>query len=221
MENFGERLFELRKSKKLSQEEVADKLNVTRQSVSKWETNQSMPDLDKIVPLCELFEVSTEELLTGNKAIESKTIKNEEEKKVLTKQEVRRKSAEIVSSSVFIYIVATALFVFAIDFMKVEETVAVALFLCICAWATARIIKHYMSIPKFEKNKEEKIENEIMNAINGIVWCVCLVIYFILSFLTMAWQFTWIMFIIAALSTEIVKLIFMLKAEKKEADKNE
>lgn len=60
-----------------------------------------------------------------------------------------------------------------------------------------------------------------MNAINGIVWCVCLVIYFILSFLTMAWQFTWIMFIIAALSTEIVKLIFMLKAEKKEADKNE
>lgn len=36
MENFGERLFELRKSKKLSQEEVADKLNVTRQSVSKW-----------------------------------------------------------------------------------------------------------------------------------------------------------------------------------------
>lgn len=216
MENFGERLFELRKSKNLSQEDVADKLNVTRQSVSKWETNQSMPDLDKIVPLCDLFEVSTEELLTGNKAIE-----NKEEKKILSKQEVRRKSAEIVSSSVFIYIVATALFVLAIDFIKLEETVAVALFLCICAWATARIIKHYMSIPKFEKNKEEKIENEVMKAIIGIVWCVYLAIYFVLSFLTMAWEFTWILFIIGALSTEIVKLIFMLKAEKKEANKNE
>lgn len=216
MENFGERLFELRKSKNLSQEDVADKLNVTRQSVSKWETNQSMPDLDKIVPLCDLFEVSTEELLTGNKAIE-----NKEEKKILSKQEARRKSAEIVSSSVFIYIVATALFVVAIDFIKLEETVAVALFLCIFAWATARIIKHYMSIPKFEKNKEEKIENEVMKAIIGIVWCVCFAIYFVLSFLTMAWQFTWILFIIGALSTEIVKLIFMLKAEKKEANKNE
>ena len=64
--NIGEKLFELRKSKNLSQEEVAEKLNVTRQTVSKWETNQSTPDFDKILPLCELFEISTEELLTGN-----------------------------------------------------------------------------------------------------------------------------------------------------------
>lgn len=65
--NIGEKLFELRKSKNLSQEEVAEKLNVTRQTVSKWETNQSTPDFDKILPLCELFEISTEELLTGKK----------------------------------------------------------------------------------------------------------------------------------------------------------
>ena len=39
--NFGEKLYELRKEKNLSQEEVAEKLNVTRQTVSKWETNQS------------------------------------------------------------------------------------------------------------------------------------------------------------------------------------
>ena len=58
--NIGEKLFELRKSKNLSQEEVAEKLNVTRQTVSKWETNQSTPDFDKILPLCELFERSEE-----------------------------------------------------------------------------------------------------------------------------------------------------------------
>ncbi len=58
MNNLGERLFNLRKDKKLSQEEVADKLNVTRQTVSKWETDQSMPDFDKIVPLCELYEIT-------------------------------------------------------------------------------------------------------------------------------------------------------------------
>ncbi len=48
----GEKLLELRKKTNLSQEDVAFKLNVTRQTVSKWETNQSVPDFDKIVPLC-------------------------------------------------------------------------------------------------------------------------------------------------------------------------
>ena len=100
MNNLGEKLFELRKAKNLSQEEVADKLGVTRQSVSKWETNQSTPDFDKIVPLCELFEISTDELLIGKRE-DKKEIKEE---KVLTKEEVRRKSAEIVSTSVFIYV---------------------------------------------------------------------------------------------------------------------
>ena len=67
MDNFSERLLELRKNKKLSQEEVADKLNVTRQTVSKWETNQSMPDFDKIVPLCELYGITPNELFMGLK----------------------------------------------------------------------------------------------------------------------------------------------------------
>ena len=65
--SLGHRLIELRKEKKLSQEEVAGKLNVTRQTVSKWETDQSTPDFDKILPLCELYGISTEELITGKK----------------------------------------------------------------------------------------------------------------------------------------------------------
>ncbi len=73
--NFGEKLYELRKEKKLSQEDVADKLNVTRQTVSKWETNQSTPDFDKVLPLCELFEISADELLSGNKKEENNTKK--------------------------------------------------------------------------------------------------------------------------------------------------
>ena len=78
--NIGEKLYELRKGKNLSQEEVAEKLNVTRQTVSKWETNQSSPDFDKILPICELFEISTEELITGKKTKE-KNNENEEMKK--------------------------------------------------------------------------------------------------------------------------------------------
>ena len=65
--DLGERLLELRKLKNLTQDDVAEKLNVTRQTVSKWETNQSTPDFDKIVPMCELYGISPNELLTGEK----------------------------------------------------------------------------------------------------------------------------------------------------------
>lgn len=60
---FADKLIELRKRHGMSQEELADRLNVTRQSVSKWEGAQSVPDLQKVVQLSRLFEVSTDVLL--------------------------------------------------------------------------------------------------------------------------------------------------------------
>lgn len=50
--NLGQRLMVLRKSKQLSHEEVAEKQNITRQTVSKWETNQSSPEFDNIQEKC-------------------------------------------------------------------------------------------------------------------------------------------------------------------------
>lgn len=64
----GNRLYEMRKAKGLSQENVADILGVTRQTVSKWETDQTTPDFDKILPICQLYNITTEQLLTGEKA---------------------------------------------------------------------------------------------------------------------------------------------------------
>ena len=222
--NFGEKLYELRKEKKLSQEEVADKLNVTRQTVSKWETNQSTPDFDKVLPLCELFGISADELLSGNRK-DDNNVKEEnkeevkiDEERIPSKQEIRRKSAEVVSTSIFIYIVAVALLTIAIPVLKMNTIVASALFLCAVAWATARLVKHYMSIPKFEKTKEEKRENEIVKQINGIVGGICTAIYFIVSFITMAWYITWVIFIIDGLICQIIKLLFMLKEEKEDEE---
>ena len=216
--NLGEKLFELRKEKNLSQEEVADKLNVTRQTVSKWETNQSTPDFDKIMPICELFGISTEELLTGNKKEEKQEeeqnqVIEEEKEKVLSKNEVRRKSAEVVSTSIFIYIVAVAILIIAIPVLKINPIIVTAVFLCAIGWATARIIKHYMSVPKFEETKKEKKEKEVEKQINGIVGAICTAIYFIVSFTTMAWHITWVIFIIDGLICQIIKLIFMLGEE--------
>ncbi len=58
----GKKLYELRTAQNLSQEELANKLEVSRQSVSKWETDAAMPDLDKLIKLCDTFHVSLDEL---------------------------------------------------------------------------------------------------------------------------------------------------------------
>lgn len=63
--NLSERIQELRKRKGLSQEQLAEILSVSRQAVSKWESNQSVPEVEKIVAMSNLFEVSTDYLLKG------------------------------------------------------------------------------------------------------------------------------------------------------------
>lgn len=61
----GEKITALRKQKGLSQEKLAEELNLTRQTISKWELNQSTPDIEYLIRLSEIFEVSTDFLLKG------------------------------------------------------------------------------------------------------------------------------------------------------------
>ena len=61
---FGENLTYLRKMNKLSQEELAEKLDVSRQTLSKWETGESLPDIEKCQLLAAIFDVSLDELVS-------------------------------------------------------------------------------------------------------------------------------------------------------------
>lgn len=70
--NIADRIQHLRKAKGISQEELADKMGVSRQAVSKWESEQSVPDIDKIVLLSDIFEVTTDYLLKGIEPIPDK-----------------------------------------------------------------------------------------------------------------------------------------------------
>ena len=59
----GEKIANLRIQAKMSQEQLAEILDVSRQSVSKWEMDQALPQIDKVLQLCEIFNVSTDRLL--------------------------------------------------------------------------------------------------------------------------------------------------------------
>lgn len=61
----GEKLLKLRKARGWSQEEMAERVGVTRQAISRWESDSAKPDADNIITLCDLFGVSSDYLLRG------------------------------------------------------------------------------------------------------------------------------------------------------------
>ena len=63
--NISDRIQSLRKSKGITQEQLADAVGVSRQAVSKWEAEQSIPDLERVVAMAEYFDVTTDYLLRG------------------------------------------------------------------------------------------------------------------------------------------------------------
>lgn len=71
--NIADRVQNLRQAKGISQAELADKIGVSRQAVSKWESEQSIPDIEKIVIMSDYFEVTTDYLLKGIEPKPSKT----------------------------------------------------------------------------------------------------------------------------------------------------
>ena len=89
--NLGEKIYQLRSEKNLSQGDLADKLDVSRQSVSKWENNTAVPDLDKLIKICDIFEISLDEL-TGREIVKEKSMSKIEEikeiKNSLTKTQI-------------------------------------------------------------------------------------------------------------------------------------
>ena len=76
--NMAERIQYLRKTKGLSQEELANKMGVSRQAVSKWESEQSSPDLEKIIIMSNFFGVTTDYILKGMEPVKDKEQKSKE-----------------------------------------------------------------------------------------------------------------------------------------------
>lgn len=81
MESFGARLAELRRQHNLTQNDIADRLNISAQAVSKWENDLTSPDIDTLLKLADIFNISTDELL-GNNKIEPVYLPTEQRKDI-------------------------------------------------------------------------------------------------------------------------------------------
>ena len=105
--DFSERLLTLRKSLDLTQEQLAEKLNVSRQSVSKWESGQSVPELDKIVALSVIFGVTTDSLLKPSEMTEL-SVKTEllekQQQQMLVRERKRSHIIRCIAYSIGVYL---------------------------------------------------------------------------------------------------------------------
>ena len=139
---FGENLARLRKKAGLSQEELAGKLNLTRQTVSKWETGQSEPDLASLNRLCQLLDAGPEELLLG--------ISQEERKE--------KPSAKISLYELFAYIFLTLVFTASFymytelwKYAALEKKAQICLYImisCLVIFVLIGCVKGFMALRK-------------------------------------------------------------------------
>ena len=124
-----ERLMKLRKAAGLSQEEVAEKLELTRQTVSKWETGQSSPDLDKVLPLCDLYHITPDELLHdggSDEADELKAQKDAARAEELLEKSVAKKKLIGILSGIMLYVLGIVFIMVAIPAFGLHRSMQTA-----------------------------------------------------------------------------------------------
>ena len=208
----GERLLKLRREKNISQEELANVLDVSRQTVSKWETDQSMPDFDKIVPLCNYFGITSDELLTGNKNIVEKNFEDN-----------KKKFARNIAIAVMLYIMSLVSIVVCAELID-NAVIGVALFFTLIALGTGLII--YSAIAYNEKKEKvettkDKYNKRLYKQIEGVVGILGVTVYLLVSFMTGAWHITWIIFLIVGIINQIIRVLFTLFTKEEVGDIDE
>lgn len=214
----GERLYQYRKNVNLSQDTLAEKVGVTRQTISKWETDQSTPEFSKLQPLCETFGITPNELVYGENETE------QEKDKVVEEEEKKRnkKKAIVVSISIFLYCMGTFSIPYMIESLQYDDAQSVLMASSMWAIATALLIYFFLANPKkkTEQVVEQKIEkkeklSKVELGILELVATIFLCIYLVVSFLTKAWYITWIIWIVLLIVELIIKLILDIRRERK------
>lgn len=123
---FNNRLYQLRKQKGFSQEELANRLNVSRQTVSKWEVGDSTPDMEKLVAISDLFDVSLDMLIMGKEAPAPEAAPAKSElvdvinQKVLTPNNKKKAKSALTTAGIIAGIILLIDFISAIIFFALN-----------------------------------------------------------------------------------------------------
>lgn len=202
--SIGEKIKNLRKEKNMSQEDLANILNVSRQTISKWETGESNPDFDKIVPLCNCFEISTDELLNVTNTYLEKEIVREKNKN----------SALMISICIIIFVVMCILIII-LEEIGVNDSIIATISMVSLGAIAVVLVNYFLSRPTKNVLKMDKT-TEKHRLIYSIINLVIVIVYVLYSFIMNSWAYSWIILIVGCLIKKIITLIMMLGGSKDE-----
>ena len=219
---FADKLIDLRKKNGWSQEELAEKLNVSRQAVSKWEGAQSIPDMTRIIQLSELFGVSTDYLLKDNLEqaeaatsadltqdsapdVAVRTIGMEEANAFL---KIKEENSRRVALGVLLCIASLIPLFVSLVFTKGEsflQVIGIAAILVLAAIGVMLIVRvsiiwgsYQILLEEGDYTRESKESNKHTSLLTTAYWCLVVAIFLLWSFLTNDWKNTWIVWPVAA-----------------------
>lgn len=210
----GEKIQNLRKQRGMSQEQLAEALGVSRQAVSKWEAGQSVPDIDKIISICDYFGVTTDYILRNAETTQSQhevaqNAYNMSEKELDENIKKKQRSALLLAIAIVLYILCV------VPVIIIENDVGTVLMFVMVAVATGIIVYRSTLNQKNkddeEKEKKRKNENPTLKAVKSCVWAVAVLVYFVISFWSSAWYITWLVFPITGAITDALEACFDLK----------
>lgn len=133
-------------------------------------------------------------------------------------EKTRRRSALLTATAIALYILSVVPCI-----LLQDETIGPVLLFVMVAVATALLIYNHMSAPKYRKREDTMVEEfrewsdqnsrekQVFKAISSALWSLTAVVYILVSFLTMAWHITWVIFLIAGAIEGIVKAVFDLR----------
>lgn len=158
----------------------------------------------------DLFQDMTEDAAVGTK---------------LSAEALRRKTAILTSASVGMYIFAAVLFL-GMTILLDNGGIGLIAGITVAIVPTCLLVYQAIAYPNYEKSEETIVENfkewdhgskqrrMVRGAVSSVVWTVCLIAYFLVSFTTGAWYITWVLFLVASCVEGIITLIFYLKQEQ-------
>lgn len=166
---FGDKLIQLRKKSGLSQEELAAKLNVSRQSVSKWESNNTYPETDKIIQICNIFDCTMDDLI------------NENIKDITTIERKNKKELNINIDSLLEFVTKTVNLFYNMKFLSglkclIELGLVVGILVIIGVLASEIITAAIVNIFSFLPWKVLGIIDQVVGGIINLAWIVITII---------------------------------------------
>ena len=184
----ADRLVKLRKKYGYSQEELADKLGLSRQAVSKWERAEASPDTDNLICLAKLYGVSLDELLATDEDVDTIVKEQVKEEKETPKDD------RIVINDDGVYLKS-----------KKGSSISITDDGVVCVDKNGKIVK---------KLPEHKKAMAVIGGIEGVLFLLAAVAFFLLGYFLNIWESAWIVFFVPEIICSIPRAIVKRNANQ-------